>query len=91
MRLNSSFTLEQADYFADRVLRDTKGVQTRDVVKRAFVVALCRPPDEAEQEWAETFVGKRTRDAATHETSYRDRLAELCHVLLNTNEFLYAH
>ena len=91
VRLNSTFTLEQADHFADRVLRETKGVHTSDVVKRAFVVALCRPPDEAEQEWAETFVGKRTRDAATHETSYRDRLAELCHVLLNTNEFLYAH
>ena len=91
VRLNSTFTLEHAEYFADRVLRETEGAQTSGVVKHAFECALCRPPDATEQGWAEEFVGKRNRNTANPERPYRDRLAELCHVLLNTNEFLYAH
>jgi hypothetical protein len=87
--LNDSFVRDQADRFAGRVER-AAGTPEKQVAA-AFRIALGREPkpDEAAacvellRRHAERF-GDRPPAEAAHRA-----LAELCHVLLNTNELLY--
>ena len=81
--LNDAFVLEQASHFAARVAREA-GPTPRRQVERAFLIALARRPTPAEM----TRCGAFLRRQAVR-LSDSGALAELCHVLLNSNEFLY--
>ncbi len=73
--LNGKFMVQQAGFFADRVLQEggpTPGAQT----VRAFQIAFCRPPTAAEKTAALRLVADRG-------------LVTLCRALMNANEFLY--
>ncbi|MGI9474833.1 MAG: PSD1 and planctomycete cytochrome C domain-containing protein [Rubripirellula sp.] len=73
--LNSPFINRQAEHFAERIVSETStsvDAQTR----RAFEIALSRPPSDIEQEKASELVE-------------RFGLSQLCRVLFNTSEFLY--
>ena len=72
---NSPFVLQQADFFADRV-RGEVGDSANAQVWQAFMLALSRPPSDAEQVPMEQLVDQ-------------DGLASLCRVLFNSSEFLY--
>lgn len=73
--LNDEFTLECARTFAKRVEKEA-GAEKAAQAGRAFLLALQRPPDEAEIAKCVTFLEKRT-------------LLELCRALLNLDEFVY--
>ena len=75
--LNDSFVLEQAEWLAARVAREGAGCR----VEAAFRVALGRPPTPREAAWCAEALRRHGDDARA--------LARLCHVLLNTSEFLY--
>jgi hypothetical protein len=75
--LNDPFVLGQAGRFADRVRREA-GPSRAEQVRRAFRLALGRPPSAAEAGAAEQLVG-------------RHGLALLCRTLFNTNEFVFVH
>ena len=89
--LNSQFSLSQADYFAERVWRELDKKDAAALAQRAFQLALCRPPGIDELKWAIKFLGEGTKGNAESKESIQRRLAQFCHVLLNTNEFLYIH
>ena len=89
--LNSNFSLEQADYFSERVLRSTAAYESAALVRRAFQLALCRDPEEAELNWSTQFLGMNGEEKLKATAGVRQKLAQLCHALLNTNEFLYIH
>jgi hypothetical protein len=74
--LNDEFVLKQAELFADRVKKEA-GDNREKQIDLAYRIALTRPPTRAEMMLAL---------AATEGTS----LVDLTHVLLNTNEFVYA-
>ena len=75
--LNSNLTVDWARSFAARVLNDS-GLPPEAQVDRAYKFAYGRTPNNEER-----------RDAV--EFLKHQQLTDLCHVLLNSNEFLYVN
>ena len=79
MLLNSKLVLDQAQAFAERVLREV-GEDRERLTDRAFQLAFGRRPDQNEASRVRAFLeGPNLTEA----------VADLCHTLLNANEFLY--
>jgi len=84
--LNNPFVHEQSVSLAKRVGTDgERGAQ----VKRAWQLVLGRSPRQTELDAALTHLEVQSKRFAGRESAAIDALASLCHVLLNTNEFLY--
>jgi mono/diheme cytochrome c family protein len=95
--LNDEFVLQQAEMFARRVIDEAAAGQTPDArprqIERAFQLALGRSPQPVETRWCAELldaqaVRARKVSSSTGESELR-AMTHLCHVLLNTNEFLY--
>jgi hypothetical protein len=78
--LNDPFVLDQARTWASRVRKATADPSRRldDLYRTAFG----RPPTDRERSESLAFVGTRPGDEAS-------AWADLCHVLMNTKEFLF--
>ena len=87
--LNGEFCREQARHLADRAAREA-GENLDQRIRRLFRLALVREPSEQELSASKAFL---TRQAGVHRASDLDgnsaAFVDLCHVLLNTNEFVY--
>ncbi len=79
--LNDSLVLSFAKSFGIRVIREA-GNDPQKIVDRAFHLALCRPPTPIERAALLTFLKQ-------HSGSSAEAVTDLCHALLNLNEFLY--
>lgn len=83
--MNDTLVLDWSRSLAARLLNDG-GLQPEQQVERAYRIVLSRAPKAEERDAALDFLRKQStllgesRDAA---------LADFCHVLLNSNEFLY--
>jgi hypothetical protein len=95
--LNNDFVHQQSAAFAERVMREA-GEDAGQQVERAWWLALSRAPSESERAAALEHLQKQRERfvvSAVDGTSLdpveaeRRALASLCHVLLNTNEFIY--
>jgi hypothetical protein len=73
--MNNDWVLSQSRRFADRIATEAPG-SADDKVKRAYQLALSRPPSADELAVGREFLAKNT-------------LADFAHVLLNLNEFVY--
>ena len=71
---NHSFTLDMADYFAERLQNDEAEIPSQ--VGRAFLLAFSRPAEAAEQQAAQSLIAEHG-------------LPAFCRALLNTNELIY--
>ncbi|MEZ5357131.1 MAG: PSD1 and planctomycete cytochrome C domain-containing protein [Bryobacteraceae bacterium] len=76
--LNGRLVTEEARAFADRLRREG-GASVAEQVRRAYLLALGRPPSAEEEARARDFVA----------TLGADGLLGLARVLYNTNEFIY--
>jgi hypothetical protein len=97
--LNDDFSNQQAVHMAARLVHDAGDDLNREV-DRAYWLAFSRPPTENQRQQAVQFVTKQIEAArqqsdapkagspAPPSTKIR-ALADLCHVLFNTNEFVY--
>lgn len=88
--LNSETMLKLAQSFAERVLReagDAPGV----VIDRAFHLALGRAPTNREAATMHDFLTRETAllQPQQGEKALRGAVTDLCHALINLNEFLY--
>ncbi|MBI3865951.1 MAG: DUF1553 domain-containing protein [Planctomycetia bacterium] len=91
--LNGTFATEQADQFAKRVIATAGG----DELKRidlAFKLALSRPPGSEELDKSRLLLARQFQRSLSQPNTKpaeadEQALAHLCHMLLNTNEFLY--
>jgi len=79
--LNDAIVLNYAKAFARRVEREA-GTDADAVIDRAFALALSRPPTTEERQAMRTFLDD-------HKGPSADAVTDLCHALLNLNEFLY--
>jgi hypothetical protein len=77
--LNDAFVRRQARYFSERVAAEA-GPAPEDRIRRAYLLALGRPPRAAELKKSVAFL--RTGEA-------RSTLLNFCHVLLTLSEFSY--
>jgi len=89
--LNDSFVQTEAEEVARRVLTESSS-DTDDRIRAAFIRVLGRPPNRHETQWSREFLkqvaasyGEKVDAAVSHEKA----LGYLCHVLLNSSEFLY--
>ena len=79
--LNDSVVLGFAKAFAARVTKEV-GTDKEKVVDRAFALAMSRPPTTEEREAMLGYLGR-------HKGTESEAVVDLCHALLNLNEFLY--
>lgn len=93
--LNSAFIFEQANYFAERVVR-VAGKEDDARIEAAFRIALARPPTEKERELSRSFYSRQASRAREKQDDGQDAapppitaLQSLCQMILNTNEFMY--
>jgi hypothetical protein len=105
--LNDTVTLEWAQAFAGRVLRDA-GPDANTDIERAWVLAFGRKPDGFEKDTVETFFAKQ-KNVIAEEASNGQKLAlptvmpagydpaegaafvDFCQMLMNSNEFVYVN
>lgn len=95
MLMNGEFVLKQATYLAALVVGEGESsVEQR--VDRAWQLALCRLPSDAERELAVTFISHQIETIKTEQTKLPEKItpeqqatANLCQALLTSNEFLY--
>jgi hypothetical protein len=89
LMLNGKWTLDRARAFAKR-LGDRRG---RAAIEHAFLLAYGRVPTIDETDASMAFLDMRTKaHSSTDATAVRSStaaLVDLCHVLLNSNEFIY--
>lgn len=88
--MNNQFVLEQAAFFADRVVAEA-GADLRAQVTRAFQIALNRKPTVKEAQWAFDFIQSQRAGHAEHKNDKPEAAAlrDFCHAIINLNEFLY--
>jgi hypothetical protein len=92
--LNNEFVLIQANHFADRVWKEA-GSDPEKQVKTMYRIAFSREPTQNELKSNMAFIRKQRAQAiargggAGEEITARSALADLAHVTLNLNEFVY--
>jgi hypothetical protein len=91
--LNGEFITGQADHFARRVIA-IAGADESQRIALAFRLALTRLPTADEIDLAQGLLSRHrqrllTQGASTADQASDRALSHLCHMLLNTNEFLY--
>src|SRR5262249_44730064 len=89
--LNNEFVLEQARYFAERVMRERPGRIPKHLAMRAYQLAYGHPPRARELENALEFLkaqAGRYRDQGDGDPALSS-LRDLCHALFNSSEYLY--
>jgi hypothetical protein len=84
MLLNDKLYADQALRFAERVLKEV-GEKPEQIIERSFEIALGRLPTSEERDAMRTFLNKQSANGA----KIKDVAADLCHSLLNLNEFVY--
>ena len=91
--LNNAFVHRQSTAFAKRLVTDV-GADARRRIKRGWRLAYSRPPTESEIELALEHLAKQTKhfQAVKMPNDSRPEVfawESLCHVILNSNEFIY--
>jgi len=93
MMLNNAFVLEEAGAFAQRVAAKA-GSEHPALIAAAFEIALGRLPSPLEVELGEKLLAEQAEfhrsEGVSAPDADRKALSHLCHMLLNTSEFLYA-
>jgi hypothetical protein len=74
--LNSTFIIDQAFFFAERLIRETNGSDVQAQVIRGFQLAFSRRPTTLELNTAVAFIKQ-------------NGLMAFCRILFNANEFIY--
>ncbi len=86
MMMNDAFVHETALRWARRLLAEP-GLDTRDRLTRLYLTAYARPPREHEVAAALDFLGNHPLRGSSG--SEEAAWADLCHVLINSKEFLF--
>ena len=84
--LNNRFILQQAGYFAERVMEHVLDPTAR--INEAYRIALSRQPTESELQSNLEFLQKQEK---FHQGDKLAALTDLCNVILNLNEFVYVN
>ncbi len=90
--LNGPFVIENAAHLAERVRQTTDDEPARQI-EMVYRLTLCRQPTSLEIKICRAFLDEQTTthtgDKSRAKAAHRKALADLCQMLLSTNEFLY--
>jgi len=87
--VNGDWMLDRAKALAERLVREAPGGEDSRV-RLAYRLAIARDATVSELERAVNFIYERRGEAGPAELAKVDAaLVDFCHVLLNSNEFLY--
>ena len=101
--LNSKLSLEWAQALAGRVLKSA-GSELDSQIEAAFQLAYSRPPDTSEKQTTEAFFDRQRAIVAERQgeklalptfvpevfdAARAAALVDFCHILINSNEFVY--
>ena len=88
--LNDDFVQRQAVFFAARIAASAPAGKR---IELAFQIALSRSPTDRETELSRVFLADQIENegaaGATEQEAKQRALESFCHMILNTNEFLY--
>ncbi len=91
--LNDDFMVESAGYLADQVSGVAREGKAAQLIEAAYLLTLSRPPTVAEKELAKALLQDQEelhrRANMAPDKAAKAALANLCHMLLASNEFLY--
>ncbi len=82
LMINGKWTLQRAGHLAERIQTEIPG-GSYSQVRQAYRLVYARDPSEAELRRGQEFLGH------AHTPQSDAALVDFCHVLLNSNEFLY--
>lgn len=85
--MNNRFVVQQAELWAKNTLALGEKT-TEERIQLLYQTAFSRPPLPTEVEAAKAFIAAQEQPAGADNSR---ALAELCHVLLNTKEFIFIH
>jgi hypothetical protein len=89
--LNSEFLFAQSDRMAERL--STSAADTPARIQLAFQIVFARQPTDTELSKSATFMHEQTVGYEANQTpadqAQQMALADFCHMLLSSNEFLY--
>lgn len=88
--MNAPFMIEQAEHLAQRIKKDV-GADPAKQIDRLYQMCLGRSPNDKEKERAINFLNNPNVRVRTGRPKTDDpgALADLAHVVLNLNEFIY--
>lgn len=98
MLLNSNLVLASAEAFARALLADQGDAQLESIVESAYLASLGRSPLAEEVEQGAEFIRRQVElveasqadaEAENPTDSLATAVADFCHVLFNSNEFIY--
>ncbi|MBC8356395.1 MAG: PSD1 domain-containing protein [Planctomycetes bacterium] len=89
-QLNSDFVVHAARDTGDRLLKAV-AAENADPIVLAFRTILGRRPNDDEQQWCERYISMQTEtwQQKTQDEAKNRAMADMCQMLLCTNEFLY--
>ena len=82
LMINGKWTLQRAGFLADRIQKEIPG-GVDSQVRQAYRLVYARDPSESEIRRGQEFLEQARNRQST------SALIDFCHVLLNSNEFLY--
>ncbi len=98
LMMNSDFVVSQAEALAERIVREA-GDEPAAQVRRLWLLAYGRPASEQDVQAAQEFLAEQTAELVEQATALkiedkaappaRMALAQLCHAVVSSNEFLY--
>jgi len=86
--LNNEFVVQQSRAFAERVWK-IAGPEQQSQVRAAFRLALSREPSTKELNDNVAFLNRQMAAQAQSASPSLEALIDLCHIVINLNEFLY--
>jgi hypothetical protein len=86
--MNNEFTVQQARFLAERIWREA-GPEQQAQVRAVYRVALSREPAAKEMAANVAFLNRQLAAHQSEASPGLEALADLSHVVINLNEFLY--
>jgi hypothetical protein len=90
--LNSEFLFSRSENLAARIT-ETTGPETEPLVKLGFQIVFARQPRESELARSIAFLNEQEQGYVSAgnpvDKARRLALADFCHMLMSSNEFLY--
>ena len=86
--LNDEFSNEQSAMMADRIRRLAENDADKQI-RQVYWLGLSRPPTGDEINMCRQFLAQQRRFHRAKKNANRLALADLCHVIINLNEFVY--